>query len=235
MSIILKDGSVTEDPRLDRLVYFDERPLAYPVLRTIEARQPRSYKWRCPVVLDQGQEGSCVGHAVAHELAARPVGIQNITHEYAVDIYFEAQRTDPWPGGEYPQADPQYSGTAVLAGIKVAQDRGFVSEYHWAFSEPELALAVSYKGPAVLGINWYESMYDTDSNFWVRMSGSPVGGHAILCNGFNVAGQYYTLHNSWGRSWGYNGEGKISRADMAKLLADQGEACIITGRNYVNI
>lgn len=54
----------------------------------------------------------------------------------------------------------------------------------------------------------------------------PGGGHAILCNGVNVKSGLYRLHNSWGESWGVNGEAFISRADMATLLKRQGEACI---------
>jgi C1A family cysteine protease len=57
-----------------------------------------------------------------------------------------------------------------------------------------------------------------------------IGGHAILCHGFNVKGNYFKLHNSWGPNWGVNGECKISFEDMDKLLKQHGEAVIPTKR-----
>ena len=61
-------------PRVfDRLVQFDERSRAFPIRALIDAdAKPRSYTWQCPVWLDQGTEGACVGFGVSHEAAARP-------------------------------------------------------------------------------------------------------------------------------------------------------------------
>lgn len=73
----LRDGSTVEDPRLDRLVQFDERSRGYGIVPLLEAQdktQPRSYTWGCDIrTLDQGREGACVGFAWAGEAAARPV------------------------------------------------------------------------------------------------------------------------------------------------------------------
>jgi hypothetical protein len=70
--ITLRDGSVTQDRRLDRLISFDERSRNFPAVRSTDplATFPlRSFSWSCNAWLDQGQQGSCVGHAWAHELS----------------------------------------------------------------------------------------------------------------------------------------------------------------------
>lgn len=211
------------DPRLDRIAHFDERSLDYPVRALVAERAPRSYTWSCPLYLNQGSEGACVGFSIAHEIAARPVEA-TATNRLATDIYHRARELDDWPGEDY-------EGTSVLAGMKAAREMGYFSEYRWALSLDDLILAVGYKGPAVLGLNWYEGMLETDDQGYVHPDGDIAGGHAILCRGVGVRQRYFYLHNSWGRSWGaIGGHCKISFEDLERLLGEQGEACIPLGR-----
>lgn len=203
-----------------RLASFDERSRSFPI-RTLIARKakPRSYTWHCGIALDQGTEGSCTGYAVAHEAAARPVEVAGITAAIAQEVYHRARQLDEWPGEDY-------DGSSVRAAIKAGQERGWYKEYRWAFGEEDLALAIGYKGPAVLGIPWYSGMTKPDKNGLIKLSGILQGGHAILCNGYNAETKTYRLHNSWGESWGIKGECFISASDMAVLLKKKGEACI---------
>lgn len=204
----------------DRRVRFDERSRAYPIRALFAADiKPRSYTWACKLWLDQGSEGACTGFSLCHEAAARPVEVKGITNNTALDVYHRAQQLDEWPG-------ENYEGSSVLGAIKAGQEHGWYKEYRWAFSEEDLMLAVGHHGPAVLGINWYESMFDCDTQGRLKVSGAIAGGHAILCNGFNVKKGLYRLHNSWGRGWALDGEAFLSCADMARLLKEQGEACI---------
>lgn len=229
--IELKDGSTTTDPRLDRLVQFDERSRSFPIRPEVEDKPLRSYSWNKNVWLDQGSEGACVGFSVCHELAARPGVVTELTNWYArEEIYWEAQKRDPWAGGAYPGAEPFYEGSSVLAGIQVAHELGYFEEYRWAFSEHDLALAVGYRGPAVLGVNWYTGMFDTDADGYISPTGQIAGGHAILCAAISVKNDAYRLDNSWGLGWGVNGSCYIKRADLARLLAEDGEACIPVDR-----
>lgn len=217
--IKLRDGSTVEDPRLDRLPSFDPRSVSYPVMATIEVSKPRSYTWRCDYYFDQGQEGACVGFSVAHELSARPVAVKGLGDDFARELYRAAQKVDEFPG-------ENYSGTSVLAGIKTAQSMGYFGEYRWAFSLNDLVMAVGYKGPAVLGINWYEGMFRPDPAGFIHPSGNVAGGHAILCNGVDVKGKRFRLHNSWGTDWGVGGDCYLSFEDMERLLTESGDACI---------
>jgi hypothetical protein len=234
--ILLKNGTFTQDPRLTRIQQFDDRSKAFRATAGIETKKPRSYTWSCSTHLDQGQEGSCVGHGFAHELIARPAVVKNIDSKFAVEqVYWPAQKLDEWPGGSYPGASPRYEGTSVLAGAKVVKSLGYIKEYRWAFGLDDLILAVGYKGPAVIGVNWYDGMYDTDQWGYISTWGDIQGGHCLLVKGVNVKEQYFLLHNSWGPSWGVNGDAKITFGDMHYLLQEGGEACIPVTRAGTNI
>ena len=238
IQFILKNGVRTFDRRLDRVPVFDGRSLNYRIGDALdESQQQRlvTKQWTAPAgtpVLDQGQEGACVGFGTTNELLWNPVPVPNLDNTFAREkIYWVAQEDDPWPGGSYPNASPVYEGTGVLYGIKAAADLGYYTEYRWAKSEKELALGVGHLGPAIIGVDWYAHMFEPDPSGFIHPTGGKQGGHCTLLTGINVELGYYTLHNSWGSSWGDNGDCKIKRTDMAKLLADSGEACIITGRS----
>lgn len=250
MAFTLKDGSTVHDRRLDRIAAFDRRSLQFPVSEVLNADQQNivTQLWAAPdntPVLNQGREGACVGFGTTHELLWNPVPVPGLDAAFAREkIYWVAQENDPWPGGSYTGASPIYEGTSVLYGVKAAADLGYYKEYRWATSETEMARAVSYLGPAIIGVDWYEGMFAPDSKGYIHATGDKMGGHCCLVIGVNVdtpTGKttrkknnvegYYTIHNSWGPDWGDNGNCKISRADMRKLLGDNGECCIITERS----
>lgn len=245
----LKDGSTTLDPRLDRLPEFDERSRGYGI-RTLLADYGddavRSFTWKCDTFNDQGREGACVGFSWSHEMAAKPVPIV-AGPSTAMRIYKRAQLIDQWPG-------ENYSGTSVLAGAKAVQElvnpqskKSVMPEYRWAFSLKDLVQAIAYKGPAVLGVNWYQGQFSPDSDGFIHVTGPIMGGHAILAKGVKIIKldktkgfswtntdldkSYVVLHNSWGPGWGQHGTCKISLTDLGRLLDERGEACIPVLRN----
>jgi hypothetical protein len=209
------------DRTFDRKVSFDERSRQFPI-RTLVPQKPVTRTWNCKTYLDQGQEGACVGFGWSHELAATPKVI-HVTNKSAHDLYKQAQTLDEFPG-------ENYDGTSVIAGAKAVLADGFMKEYRWAFGLDDMILALSHAGPVVLGLNWYRGMMDPDKNGFLVPDNNLAGGHCILANGVNVEQKFITVHNSWGKSWGKNGEAKISFADMTRLLAEQGEVCVPVGR-----
>lgn len=216
----LKGGQVTGDPRLDRVEQFDARSQNYPVTALLRSTStPRSYTWKGGPVTDQGREGACVGHGWTGELTARPkpCKLEN-PDQYALDLYKEAQKRDEWPG-------EAYSGTSVLAAAQILQDRKLIREFRWAFGLQDVILAIGYKGPVVLGIPWYESMYSAPNGV-VTVSGRKVGGHCILARGVNVKKRQVLLRNSWGVSWGTGGDAWIGFDALDGLLNSGGEACV---------
>lgn len=256
----LRDGSVTTDRRLDRIVQFDERSRGFPVLRTLDEgqRTPRSYTHPLDRSWDQFQEGHCVEHGVVHDLRARPASASWVMCDEIVRdnrIYWPAQKRDPWEGGSYPGASPQYEGTSVLAGLQVARELGFYSAYYWAFTIEEVALALGYKGPVVFGLWWHRSMFRPDAQGFVEPDGRKAGGHCLagigvtlrdgrgravrreaLAEGGFAAVDYtrswVTAQQSWGDGHGPFGNGRIRfrLSTLRDLLADDGECGVPTGR-----
>lgn len=216
---VMRDGTVVGDPRLGRLVQFDERSRSFSAARLVEGQVPRSYSWGAMMSPLNQQEGSCVGHSFAHEAAARPMAVKGIARASAMDIYNRAKQIDPWPGEDY-------EGTSVLAGAKAAVERGWFSEYRWVFGgADELATVVSRAGPCVIGVAWHEGMMTPDAEGWIRLSGAEVGGHAVIVRGYSVKARF-TIRNSWGPGWGNGGDAYLSHEHMRLLLSNAGEALV---------
>ena len=75
---------------------------------------PEEKLWRIGPILDQGEEGACVGYAWRAWMNARPIANDPERQLQARDIYLRAQLVDEFPGRE-----PEMSGTSVRAGAKV--------------------------------------------------------------------------------------------------------------------
>lgn len=227
----LRDGSETQDPKLNRLIQFDEKSRNYPILEAVGDKQPRSYTWRCDTHLDQGPDGACVGFSMTHELIGRPCEIQGLSGQFAKEkVYWEAQKIDPWDGGSFPGASPFYEGTSILAGIKILKRLGYIEGYRWAFGLHDLVMGVGYEGPAVIGIPWYEGMFNPHACGQLHVGGQVAGGHAILVKGVSITNKTFTLHNSWGEAWADGGDVYIHWDEMERLLHEQGEAVFPVGR-----
>jgi hypothetical protein len=212
-------------PKLDRIPHFDPRSREYGVRGLLGevARAKRVWRVR-ELPLDQGQEGACVGFAWAGELAATPTQYP-VDDAYALALYHAARREDVAMGNEWPE------GASVLGGVKALRTAKRVTKYHWAFGVHDVIDTIVKKGPVVLGINWYDGMYEVQDGL-VEVSGSLAGGHAILANGYlpahPVYGEVLVLTNSWGYNWGIAGSAFIQVEDVARLLAEDGEACVPT-------
>jgi hypothetical protein len=195
--------------------------------------------WSGGVVLDQGQEGSCVGHGVVGEWLASPVrgrlgnyttvGAQIAGHQLAVAVYDAARKVDEFEGDDT-------EGTSVRAGLLVGRQRGWYGGFNWAFNMRDLRAALQ-AGPVVIGVEWHQDSYDTQPNGDLRVTGPVVGGHCILVTGYspnyNGRGPRYRLRNSWG-AWGLrgSGDGYVSPDDLNRILfAAGGEAAIPSGRH----
>ena len=177
------------------------------------------------IPLDQGREGACVGFSCAGELAAKPAAY-DVTNETALKIYDAARAVDRSEGRNYD------SGATVLAGMKACQRAKYFSKYVWCFGIDDTINWIVRRGPVVLGINWYEGMFEPNPEGLLRISGGIAGGHAILANGFWPAhpkfGDVLVLTNSWGRDWGLNGRCYLPVEDATRLLSEDGEVAAPT-------
>lgn len=218
---------------LDWHPHYDARSRKYAIRPLLKQRSVENKRkmWEEGVVLDQGSEGACVGFAWTGELLAQPQAPEKqpsfkYGNELARSFYLEAQKIDEWPG-------ENYSGTSVLAGAKIMQQRGFIGEYRWCFNLNDIKESVISEGPVVFGTPWYEGMYQTKPDGRVRVSGKKVGGHAILITGYdpkmrfgNTNLEVFRWRNSWGEDYGVGGSGWIEAKILAKLIEDGAEACV---------
>ena len=213
----------------------DERSRNYSISSLVHNVKPRKVMWQEGIVLDQGNEGACVGFGWMAEVLAEPASpdlqpSESFANQLAFKYYDLAKKADDWPGEDY-------EGTSVLAGAKVMKAEGFIQSYRWCFSVEQVRDAIIAEGPVVIGIPWRQNMYSTGSNGVVKVSGAVVGGHCLTITGYdpamkigNKTYEVFRWRNSWGKDYGVDGSGYIKYTDLAKLLADNGEACVPIGR-----
>jgi hypothetical protein len=175
--------------------------------------------WALGPILDQGDTSQCVAYAWAQWLQTAPIRTEVDTPGDEEVYYDHAQQIDEWDG-----PPPPYDGTSVRAGAKVMQAHGHLKSYVWATTEPEIWAFVQTTGPVVVGTNWYTAMMRPNSAGYILPAGLVEGGHAYVIYQTNPVTQGYGICNSWG-SWGRNGTALLHRADMARLLGEDGEAC----------
>lgn len=246
-----------EDRVFDWKPRFDDESKNYAIRTVVRSTwhlRRRNKLWTIADSLDQWREGTCVGHAWVHEALSTPVRV-NLARvkadaprdpsAFARFIYKEAQKIDEWAG-------EAYEGTSVLAGAKVMKRIGLLREYRWSFSVDDLTDAVLAKGTNVLGTYWYTGMANTNPAGFLSPTGRIAGGHAYLDVGYAVkpAGLIFNedkkkyeilpggtedahiIQNSWGLDWGVRGLALITVSDLAKLLDQDGEACVPYLRSF---
>lgn len=217
----------------------DPRSLQYGIREAVESLDIHDVTWRNPpLALNQGSEGACVGHAWVHEAQNTPIAVDFTEtantalppQQLAFWVYEAAKDIDQWPGDDY-------AGTSVLAGAKVMQQLGLLNEYRWCFSVEDIRDALLTTGPVVLGVNWYDGMYQAPGGV-LTVSGELVGGHSLIATAYRTPDKRFDdepafgLFNSWGPEFGLDGLCWISQSDLARLMAQSGEACVPVSRSY---
>ena len=188
-------------------------------------------------VLDQGSTGTCVAHGWAGWSYGAPLMTKPTAFPKPFDLYRSIVKVDEWEDNDHEAsaADNDLQlGTSVRAGAKVLQARGHIQQYLWAESVEDVrSWHLANFGGVVLGVNWTSAMFKTDADGFIRYTGSLEGGHCIKTTGwsddkkasFSPSRGAVRILNSWGRTWGESGRAWITRDDLERLIADQGEAC----------
>lgn len=230
-----------EDRVLDWAPRHDPRSLNYPAQALFKRAELVDWTWRVPSIpLDQGTEGACVGFGWTHEALSTPVRVDFSTlrnknlptqpDTFARTLYRDAQHVDEWLGNDY-------EGTSVNAGAKVMRDRGLLREWRWARNAQEVALSINNIGPVVLGVNWYDGMYEAPRGI-LDIHGSLAGGHCILAYATRLRGRVFEdepavgIFNSWGPYYGNNGTAWIRLSALERLMRENGEAAVPVRRSY---
>lgn len=168
---------------------------------------------------DQGDTPECVEYAWHHFMVDGPIKRRPAPVWPFGTLYNAAQLVDEWPGEDY-------EGTSVRAGAKVLQSWGLISNYYWAFDADTVARAILNRGPVVIGINWYEDMFEPNEEGILSVSGVLAGGHALEVDGVSLVTGLAKIKNSWNTSWGLGGTAYLSLEDLDRLIKEDGEACM---------
>lgn len=141
-------------------------------------------------------------------------------------------------------------GDTVLKSTDTADDplktSQKIASYLWAdmrATDADIDRIITWvltKSPVVIGVPWLNAMFDPDPKTgYIHATGPVEGGHCLFIRGVNAndpANTYFVLRNSWG-AWGVHvqddwsvdlktaaGDALITKADLVKLLKNQGEA-----------
>lgn len=213
-----------------RGVHHDPRNRNFRALVDPPPKRPRPYKSWVRLrrdVYDQGSEPSCTAQAAIGTLRTgnhnrksfeQFAEYDEVTERF--NLYRAAQQVDPWPGDDY-------EGSSTDAPFRVLRDRGVIDVWKWLFGEDELREWVRWYGPAAIGIEWHYDMFEPDDLGYIYPTGGLAGGHAISVVGYESKSGSYELVNSWGLGWGKFGRCRIRQANMASLLAADGEAVTV--------
>ena len=191
-----------------------------------------SQHWNVREILDQRDTSECVAHAFrGFQRAAPVVNLVPIDPASLTEFYHDIQRNDPWEG-----ESPEYEGTSVEAGAYVLQRDGYIESCKWAFTVDPVIHHLLYVGPVIFGTNWYSGFFQPDEQDYIYIADGDwiEGGHAFLGSGINMnlvhkrTGERGAIRiaNSWGRKWGQNGRCWMSLRTLARLILEQGEACV---------
>lgn len=155
---------------------------------------------------------NCTGFCGANFINGGPMMKKPfLTDQDALNYYYENRRIDEWPG-------ENYDGSSVSAMCKQLISLGRIKEaYYTTNFDTMVKWKQSGKGGLMISTPWYEGMYVTDSNGFIRPTGRKVGGHAIWDRAV-TSWLSAIWFNSWGDDFGFGGDGYVSEVDYRWLI-----------------
>ena len=171
--------------------------------------------------IDQGSEGTCVGHACTNLLLAGPsehdtyseFQTEELAHQFARKLYLDATGDTTYQQGAYPRD-----------ANEVLLRRGLIGSY-WAVPQvDDITTALLTHGPVKIAVPWYYSMFYGNGrlardygNYWIKVNldSEHVGYHDITLTGVDMAPDngappFVRVQNSWGSDWGQNGTARLT-------------------------
>ena len=200
-----------------------------PVAEAAKAVDRKMYSMVDPSFrINQGDEGTCVGHANTNVLLAGPsahpaypdFATKEDAHQFARKLYLEASGDATYQQGMWPR-----DACAKLL------EWGLIDSYWKVMQVEDMVTCLLTFGPLLIAIPWYWSMFYGDGrlaktygNFWIKVNleSEHVGYHCIALTGIdmapaNGAPPFFRVENSWGASWGFDGTARMTVENMRRL------------------
>ncbi|MCM8827501.1 MAG: C1 family peptidase [Candidatus Omnitrophica bacterium] len=206
---------------------------------------PKRVDWteKMSPVRDQGDEGTCVGFAIACGMKEYQelIDYKKLVELSPRFVYAEAKKIDGMSGLE---------GTSIRAAMQVLHKKGVCQEKFWPYSphqkdKPrkgalsnakkfcirtygrvlnlnELRLTLASKSPCVIGIEVFEGMLKTKTGFvpMPNKGENSLGGHAICSVGYDDTKKIIKFKNSWSEKWGDKGYGFLPYEYINRYMMD---------------
>ncbi|MGI5233786.1 hypothetical protein [Actinoallomurus sp. CA-142502] len=185
-----------------------------------------------PGATDVDGLGSCTCNAGTYSLSTSPALSERVRaagevldERFAIRLYPKVTRADEYPDVAFPPTDCGSSGLGVC---KVLKARGLIGSYTWATTLEGVA-ALLQRGSIMFGAPWYEAWFEPGPDGFVDEGGwessEVAGGHEFCVVALETwderapENSVIRFPNSWNRSWGDNGYGRMRLATYARLRA----------------
>lgn len=178
--------------------------------------------------IDQGREGTCVGHGNTNLMMAGPsehklypeFETEEKAHQFARRLYLETTGDTTYQQG----AQPRDACAKLL-------EWGLIDSYWKVLQVDDVTTALLTFGPVGVAVPWYHSMYYGDNrlasaygNYWIKVNleSEHIGYHWIALTGVDLAPDngappFVRVQNSWGSEWGQNGTARLTIESFRRL------------------
>lgn len=199
---------------------------------------PRYVAPLMPPVLNQHTSPMCVGFSTAgvKGFEERRDGHGFLGFDPAW-LYRLAQGFDGLPN--------PHDGTTLRAALRVMKGTGYallghpeaaghfkIAAYYAVPQDTNsIKRAVIQHGPVLIGSAWYRSWFRPTNGIMPNPFGGVVGGHARYVFGWDdsVNGGSFLVRNSWGKTWGVNGNSYDAYRYLVPALHDAWRATDVLG------
>jgi len=212
----------------------DQRDRPYPSHTKVTYPQVVDLSGGIPAPYDQGELGSCTGNAIAGALQY----VQGLQGEPLVMpsrlfIYYNERSMEGSVGSDsgaqirdgiksvakigycsedtWPYDTSQFTTQPPEQAYIEAEKHQVLSYYRVTNREPSILHCLASNFPIVFGISVYESFMNAPNGDapMPQPNEKLLGGHALLCVGYDLGTRRFKFRNSWGTSWGNGGYGTI--------------------------
>jgi C1A family cysteine protease len=205
---------------------------------SLDWRNKDGVNWVSPI-LNQGNCGSCVAFAAVGTLETQvnvSSGIPGLNPKFSTQALFNCGGAscdwgwEPSDAAHYLKSEgtpdeacmPYTSGATGedVSCSNICSDAASRSYKIVSYKQPTrgyqdiaaVKAALSH-GPLVTTLTVYTDFLYYSGGIYKHVSGEAEGGHAVSIVGYNDAGRYWIVRNSWGPDWGENGYIRVSYDD----------------------